>query len=116
MNLNGDYVKVKEDEKDGTTGATVNMSTVAREGFTYEESLSTPNGTIAPDGSTVLKVYYSRNKYTLSVVSGTGIESTEGAENYYYGATVTINAEVKEGYTWSKWTSNSDKIQESTDK
>ena len=116
MNLNGDYVKVKEDEKDGTTGATVNMSTVAREGFTYEESLSTPNGTIAPDGSTVLKVYYSRNKYTLSVANGIGIESTEGAENYYYGATVTINAEVKEGYTWSKWTSSSTKISESINK
>ena len=116
MNLNGDYVKVKEDEKDGTTGATVNMSTVAREGFTYEESLSTPNGTIAPDGSTVLKVYYSRNKYTLSVANGIGIENATGAGNYYYGATVTINAEVKEGYTWSKWTSSSTKISESINK
>ncbi len=116
MNLNGEYVKVNTEEKAGETDTEVSAEIITKEGFTYEESLSTPNGTIAPDGSTVLKLYYSRNKYTVTLEKGVGIESTEGAESYYYGATVTINAEVKPGYTWSKWTSNSEKIQESTDK
>ncbi len=116
MDLSGNYVKAKEEEKDGTTGENINMSTTAREGFTYEEALSTPNGTILADGSAVLKVYYSRNKYTVTISKGNGIESVTETESYYYGATVTINAETKPGYTWSKWESNSEKVAESTDK
>ena len=116
MDLNGNYVKVKEEEKDGTTGENISMSTTAMEGFTYEETLSTPNGTILADGSTVLKVYYSRNKYTVTISKGNGIESVTETESYYYGATVTIDAETKPGYTWSKWESNSEKVAESADK
>ena len=116
MDLSGKYVKVKEDEKDGTTGENISMSITAREGFTYEEALSTPNGTILADGSAVLKVYYSRNKYTVTISKGKGIESVTETESYYYGATVTIDAETKPGYTWSKWESNSEKVAESADK
>ena len=116
MDLNGEYVKVNTEEKAGETDTEVSAEIITKEGFTYEETISTPRGIVAPDGSTVLKLYYSRNKYTVTLEKGVGIESTEGAESYYYGATVTINAEVKPGYTWSKWTSNSEKIQESTDK
>ena len=106
MDLNGEYVKVNTEEKAGETDTEVSAEIITKEGFTYEETISTPNGIVAPDGSTVLKLYYSRNKYTVTLENGVGIESTEGAESYYYGATVTINADVKQGYTWSKWTSS----------
>ena len=56
-------------------------------------------------------IYISRKKYTVSVSAGTGIESVSGGGSYYYGATSTVDAAVKTGYTWKNWsgtyTSNS---------
>lgn len=44
-------------------------------------------------------------KYTLTVESGTGIESVSGAGEYPYGSTVNIRADVKPGYHWLGWNS-----------
>ena len=44
-------------------------------------------------------------KYTLTVESGTGIESVSGAGEYPYGGTVNIRADVKPGYHWMGWNS-----------
>lgn len=66
------------------TGDTVIYEPEERDGFTVD-SRSTLSATVAADGSTVLKVYYARNQYTLTV---------DGVEYIlYYGATVP--AEVK---------------------
>jgi len=48
-------------------------------------------------------IYISRKKYTVSVSAGTGIESVSGGGSYYYGATSTVDASVKTGYTWKNW-------------
>lgn len=48
-------------------------------------------------------IYISRKKYTVSVSAGTGIESVSGGGSYYYGATSTVDASVKAGYTWKNW-------------
>ena len=48
-------------------------------------------------------IYISRKKYTVSVSVGTGIESVSGGGSYYYGATSTVDAAVKTGYTWKNW-------------
>lgn len=48
-------------------------------------------------------IYISRKKYTVSVSAGTGIESVSGGGSYYYGATSTVDAAVKTGYTWKNW-------------
>ncbi len=48
-------------------------------------------------------IYISRKKYTVSVSAGTGIESVSGEGIYYYGATSTVDAAVKTGYTWKNW-------------
>jgi hypothetical protein len=48
-------------------------------------------------------IYISRKKYTVSVSVGTGIESVSGGGSYYYGATSTVDASVKAGYTWKNW-------------
>ena len=50
-------------------------------------------------------MYFSRNKYKVTLNLGTGIQEIEDANTYYYEAPVSINAKVKEGYTWSKWES-----------
>lgn len=103
---NNDYTQVRE-IKTGTTGATVTASTAAREGFTYNASKSTVSGTIAADGSLVLKVYYDRNTYTVTTQKGTGISAVTGGGSYKYGASVTIGATVSDGYAWSNWTGTS---------
>jgi len=48
-------------------------------------------------------IFISRKKYTVSVSVGTGIESVSGGGSYYYGATCTVDAAVKTGYTWRNW-------------
>lgn len=91
----------------GTTGASVTPAVKAYEGFTAP---NTQTVTIAADGSTVVNYYYTRNSYTVSLSPGTGIASVSGAGTYAYGATVTIDADVKTGYSWQQWSDgNADK-------
>lgn len=84
----------------GTTGASVTPAVNTYEGFTAP---NTQTVTIAADGSTVVNYYYTRNSYTVSLSPGTGIASVSGAGTYAYGATVTIDADVKTGYSWQQW-------------
>lgn len=105
------YTLYSTEDKTGTSGATVTLAKLKKDiaGFTYKEGKV--NGavvattTIAVDGSRVIDLYYTRNTgYKLTLTAGTGIDSVSGAGSYPYGATVPINAAVKAGYTWSKWT------------
>ena len=85
----------------GTTGAKVTPAVKSYTGFTAP---STQTVTIAADGSTVVNYYYTRNSYTVTLNEGTGIATVTGAGTYKYGASVTINATLSSGYSWSKWT------------
>ncbi|AND85526.1 hypothetical protein GTH52_01240 [Clostridium tyrobutyricum] len=44
-----------------------------------------------------------RKKYNVSIIAGTGIDSVLGGGSYYYGASATVDANVKTGYTWTSW-------------
>jgi len=102
MNVDGITYKEEITEKYGTTGAEVEMKTEAPEGFSYDASQSNPKGTIAPDGSTVVEIYYTRNSYDL-VYKVDGEQYGE-TESYRYEEKVTVKEEpVKEGYTFSGW-------------
>ena len=70
-------------------------------GFTSPSQITVK---IKGDGSTVVDYYYTRNEYDVVEDCGTGIESTSGAGRYKYGETVSIDADVKDGYTWYQWT------------
>lgn len=48
-------------------------------------------------------IYISRKKYTVSVSAGTGIENITGGGSYFYGASCTVDADIKTGYTWKNW-------------
>ena len=113
MDLNGDYPLVPDNtvSKTGTSDSTVTLSDlkdISLEGFTYAEgkvegSVVTTT-TIAPDGSRVIDLYYSRNEYQITLSNGTGIASTSGDGTYYYGEAVSVDATLNaEGYTWSHW-------------
>ena len=81
MNTLGMYPR-KADETmtvSAATGVSVFYTPEERDGFSVD-SRSTLTATVAADGSTVLKVYYARNQYTLTI---------DGVENLlYFGASI----------------------------
>ena len=94
MGTDGTYGEPTSDTLTGTTGSTATYAPEAREGFTVADE-SVLSGTIAADGSLVLKVFYSRNQYTLTA---------EGvAYTFYYGAAVSVADPVKAHYTFACW-------------
>ena len=94
MGLDGNYGDAAIEDKSATTGETVSVTPDAREGFTVADN-SVLSGTVLADGSLVLKVYYSRNQYKLSV---------DGAESMvYYGAAISVAEPTKEHETFDGW-------------
>ena len=50
--------------------------------------------------------YSNYSKYTVTLNKEKGIDTVSGAGSYGVGQSVTINATLKTGYQWSKWTGN----------
>ena len=95
MGTDGVYGEPTSDTLTGTTGSTATFVPETREGFTVDNEKSVLSGEIAADGSLVLKVFYSRNQYTL-IAEGV-------AHTFYYGAAVSVADPVKEHYTFAGW-------------
>lgn len=94
MDVNGNYGDAAIENKSATTGETVSVTPEAREGFSVAAE-SVLSGEVKADGSLVLKVYYSRNQYKLTV---------DGAESMvYYGAELNIAEPTKDHYNFAGW-------------
>ena len=101
-----------------TTGASVRETPATIEGFTFDEDNANNvlSGTVAADGSTVLKLYYTRNSYDVSYAyTGTVHPASEPAApdtaSYKYGAPVTVEtAPAADGYTFHGWYKGSDEV------
>ncbi|MBR5534977.1 MAG: VWA domain-containing protein, partial [Ruminiclostridium sp.] len=69
QNLDGSYPETASETENltGTTGATATASAKTYVGFTFDEDVTgtVKSGTIAPDGSLVLKLFYTRNTYDI---------------------------------------------------
>ena len=101
MNLDGKTFGTPEVEtKKGTENKDVTPEVKQYEGFTSPELKTV---TISPNGNTVVEYYYTRNKYKLELIAGTGIEEVKGSGEYYYETEVEISAKVKEGYIFDCW-------------
>lgn len=74
--------------------------------YTGFDSPKTQTKAVTADGKMVIDYYYERHLYNVTLNAGTGIEKTTGGGPYRYGQSVTIDANVKEGYHWLKWTGN----------
>ena len=84
------------------TGSSVTATTIEVEGFTnITHELEVKTGTVLADGSLVLKLYYSRNQYTITIDldGGTGITSLSAK----HGASIMAPVVTKEEYTFSGW-------------
>lgn len=100
--LEGEYLAVP-DEKDnlrGETGAWTAAAAKSYDGFTPRKFAQER---IKANGSTVVKIFYTRNSYLLTYKDSlsTGVYASQ---TYKYGAAVTaIAAPTKTGYTFTGW-------------
>ena len=110
QNLTDDgYTKQETETKAGTTGATATAAAKTYPGFMFDENNASnvKSGTIAADGSLVLKLYYTRNSYKVTYDYGTapsGASTLPTEATYKYGATVTVAAKATApGYNFDGW-------------
>ncbi len=78
MNLDGTYTLTEENLK-GTTDSTVDAEYTVEKGFVLNSEKSVLSGTVAADGSLVLKVYLDREKFEI-ILNGEKIECLYGTE------------------------------------
>lgn len=88
------------------TGTTVSIGkeqSKAYTGFTFDESrIEDSTGVIPGEGTLVLKLYYSRNKYVVTIDSGTGADPEEQSVPYQ-GFVTEPEKPIREGYTFNGW-------------
>ena len=105
--LDGTYPSEADDTDNltGTADSSVSPAIKSYAGFTAP---SVQTVTIAADGSTVVTYKYTRNKYTFTLGSTTGITTTgsTASGSYYYGSTITLKASANTGYTFNGWISS----------
>lgn len=85
----------------GLTDTEANIVPEKKEHFTVNKTKSKLNGNITGDGTLVLKVYYTRKTYTVSV-SGANV-SILGAGIYSYGEKVTLSTTTNIGCEFEGW-------------
>ena len=105
--LDGTYPS-EADDTDNLTGTTDSSMSPAVKSYTGFKSPSVQTVTISGDGSTVVTYKYTRNKYTYTLGSATGVSTTgsTASGSYYYGSTITLKASANTGYTFNGWTSS----------
>lgn len=97
------YELAETETKKAQIGSRITPAVKTYTGF---DSPKTQTKEVTADGKMVIDYYYERHLYNVTLNAGTGIEKTIGAGPYRYGQSVTIDANVKEGYHWLNWTGN----------
>jgi len=97
-NLNGGYTLVGTDNKTGTTDTLTNGIAKTLSGFTVQ-SFNQLN--ISGNGSTVVKIYYTRDTYKLTYMVD---DVKHDEQSLKYEASITpLTYPTKTGYTFSGW-------------
>ncbi|MDD2498969.1 MAG: InlB B-repeat-containing protein, partial [Desulfitobacteriaceae bacterium] len=117
QNTTGDGFTLNQlEEKTGTTDETLDLEdfVIPAEGITFEKSTvdgeTAASTQIKGDGSLVIKSYYTRNEYTLTlhIKNGGNTEQT-----YRFGQNIQLPlAPARDGYTFSGWKSNEELTEE----
>ena len=107
--LGGGYVNTASEELKGTTESEAAVPVEEYPGFHVK---SAEKKTIAPDGSTVVKVYYDRNSYdvTFKLKNNKGNGMDDIVKRYKYAETLTAPNASLSGYTFAGWNSELPKI------
>lgn len=104
-----DYTLADKESKTGATGQLTAAESKSYPGFTAPQSIT--QQTVKGDGSTVVKVYYTRNEYTLTYdLNGSDAVWTNGETakscKYRFGAEITTptsNDLSRVGYAFDGW-------------
>lgn len=106
----GGYTRAHTDTLGGTTDKTVTAAAKDFPGFTFNKNISgtVQSGIVAGDGSLVLKLYYTRNSYTITFVADDIIDSELPASiTKKYGDSLGVEPEataaVGQGYDFAYW-------------
>lgn len=103
-----------EENLTGSTGTTATATPKTYPGFACDESVegTIKSGIIAADGSLVLKLYYTRNSYTVTYtdgVDGAEVFADDEHNNVAYGSTIPAfkdGTPTRAGYNFNGWTSS----------
>ena len=98
-NGKGGYYKYDSDVHYGTAGQTIEVVAITYRGYTAQD---VGDVTIGGDGNTVVKVYYDRNKHTLTYNAG-GIADNKVVENVAYETWPEKYTPTASGYTFEGW-------------
>ncbi|MBP5349097.1 MAG: InlB B-repeat-containing protein, partial [Clostridia bacterium] len=106
-NLTGDgYDKTLTEPKGGTTDTTATAEQKIFAHFTFLPDESVSEGTIAGDGSLVLKMYYSRDTYTVTFAPNGGtLTDGSASQTVRYGNAAAFPTFARNGYTFAGWDS-----------
>lgn len=107
--LNGTYKLKETEEARGITGTWTKANPKNYEGF---QCARTTSATIAADGSSVMKIYYNRNKYTVTWKPENGTEDI--VQTYKYGAELNTPTVGRAGYKFDGWYADQDTKFETT--
>ncbi len=115
-NLNGEYELTSNYEFESYSGETVTLDSVDKiyPGFTLDGASSQLSGTVKPDGSLILCVYFKRDSYELSYDLNGGKTPSEGGslgkEKVKFGRNISLSSVIpqKEGYLFEGWSLESD--------
>ena len=114
---NNNYTRLDSETENltGTTGSYVTAEQKNFEHFTRNMYMSTLSGNVCGNGSLVLRVYYTRNRYTISNAN-TLYGSITGAGSYKYGSSfITSTASVNRlGYEFFGWYSGDELLSTNT--
>ena len=100
---NDDYTLYETVNLQGTTDTTAVAEQKSYAHFTFNFGVA--KGNIAGDGSLVLKLYYTRDKYTIktNINNAKAGTATQTDGTYKYGTEFTLNATINSGYTFNGW-------------
>ncbi len=106
--------------KEGTSDSKIDFVPEEKEGFKTavlkdnEGNVVEEKVNLNADGSTVLKYYYERNKYTLTVSyintldesDKDGVKKISETNSYYFEEEVNVSIELEEGFDFIKWSND----------
>lgn len=97
------YDLIETQNKTGDTGSTVTAEQKSYTGFSFNSGIpgTAVSGTVAADGSLVLKLYYARNIYSYTFHSNGGTGGTSGS--LPYGAGLSAPVVERLGYHFVGW-------------
>ena len=101
---NDEYTLHETNDLQGTTDTTATAERKTYAHFTFDANASTMQGNINGDGSLILKVYYTRDKYNVTFESNGGtLESGEVNQILKYESSAVAPTFTRTGYTFIGW-------------